>query len=103
MTPSSLYSTKLVPRVAAPAARWAAEWLSLAAAPAFAIMALLTGLHGSAMPNAPDMGMQDPSPLAGMTPMYVLMSVFHFRPWLRLVSRETVAREPAAASSSSTN
>ena len=63
----------------------AAGWLSLAAAPTFAIMALLTGLGG----GPPDMlcsAAQDASPLSGMVPMYLLMSAFHAVPWLKLVS-----------------
>ena len=64
----------------------AAGWLSLAAAPTFAIMALLTGVLG----GAPDMlcsAAQDASPLSGMVPMYLLMSAFHSAPWLKLISR----------------
>jgi hypothetical protein len=68
------------------AANTAADWLCLAAAPAFAIMAVLVGLFGggaqmhcSAMPDA--------SPLSGMVPMYLLMSAFHSAPWLKLISR----------------
>lgn len=62
------------------------RWLSLAAAPIFAIMALLTGIHD----RAPDMlcsATQEAWPLAGMVPMYLLMSAFHLAPWLRLISR----------------
>jgi hypothetical protein len=65
------------------AAFGAADWLSLAAAPAFAIMALLTGFLG----GAPDMFCPAASPLSGMTSMYVLMSAFHSAPWLKLISR----------------
>lgn len=55
------------------------DWLSLAATPAFAIMALLTaGLGGP-----PDM---HASPLGGMAPMYLLMSAFHSAPWLKRIS-----------------
>jgi hypothetical protein len=68
------------------AASTAAEWLCLAAAPAFAMMAVLVGLlgggadmHCSALPDA--------SPLSGMVPMYLLMSAFHAAPWLKLISR----------------
>jgi Bacterial protein of unknown function (DUF899) len=67
------------------AARRAADWLCLAAAPTFATMALLTGvLEG----GAPDICLtaQDASPLSGMVPMYLLMSAFHSAPWLKLVS-----------------
>jgi hypothetical protein len=69
-----------------PVARGVAGWLSLAAAPAFALMALLTGV-----PDGPvDMtcpAMHGASPLSGMLPMYVLMSVFHATPWLRWMTR----------------
>jgi len=62
-----------------------ADWLSLAAAPTFALMALATGVLGDASgsmclaPNA--------SPLTGMLPMYLLMSVFHAAPWFKLIAR----------------
>jgi hypothetical protein len=62
-----------------------ARWLCLAASPAFAIMALMTGvLGGSPMDMLGSAG--HGSPLAGMVPMYILMSVFHSAPWLRLIS-----------------
>jgi len=65
----------------------AADWLCLAAAPTFAIMALLTGVLGGGQmammcPTAPDA-----SPLSGMAAMYLLMSAFHSAPWLRLIFR----------------
>jgi len=61
-----------------------AGWLCLAAAPTFAAMALLTQATGgadmicSAVPAS--------FPLNGMATMYLLMSVFHLSPWLRLVA-----------------
>jgi hypothetical protein len=60
------------------------EWLSLAAAPTFALMALLSSLGGS-----PDVlcGPHAMSPLGGMVPMYLLMSAFHTAPWLKLLLR----------------
>ncbi len=64
----------------------AASWLSLAAAPTFAIVALLTGIHDGSMPDMLCSDMQDASPLTGMVPMYLLMSAFHLAPWLRLFS-----------------
>lgn len=66
------------------AALGAADWLSLAAAPTFATMALLTGVRGS---DALDALCSAASPLGGMVPMYVLMSAFHAAPWLRLIAR----------------
>jgi hypothetical protein len=67
------------------AARGAADWLHLAAAPTFAVMAVLSGTFG----GAPDMlcaSMHHASPLSGMTAMYALMSAFHVAPWLRLIA-----------------
>jgi hypothetical protein len=69
-----------------PAGLGAAGWLGLAAAPIFAVMALLMALPGG---DAPDMlcaALQHASPLGGMAPMYVLMSAFHSAPWLKLIS-----------------
>jgi hypothetical protein len=68
------------------AALGAADWLCLAAAPTFAIMALLTGVLGGGMPDMLCSAAQDASPLSGMVPMYLLMSAFHSTPWLKLVS-----------------
>jgi hypothetical protein len=62
-------------------------WLSLAAAPTFAMMALLTKIHGGSMPDMLCSAAQDASPLSGMVLMYLLMSAFHLAPWLRLISR----------------
>ena len=63
----------------------AAGWLSLAAAPTFAIMALLTGV-GSGPPDMLCSAAPDASPLSGMVPMYLLMTAFHSAPWLKLIS-----------------
>jgi len=64
------------------AARGMADWLCLAASPVFAGMALLAQLDGSAAMICSTMGV---SPLGGMVPMYLLMSLFHSPPWLKLV------------------
>jgi hypothetical protein len=68
------------------AALGAANWLCLAAAPTFAIMALLTGVPGEGTPAILCSAAQDASPLNGMAPMYLLMSAFHSAPWLKLIS-----------------
>jgi hypothetical protein len=60
--------------------------LSLAAAPTFLIMALLTGVNTGGMPDQLCSAAHDASPLSGMVPMYLLMSAFHLKPWLRLLS-----------------
>ena len=61
--------------------------LSLAAAPTFALMALLSGTHGGGMSDMLCVPAHDASPLNGMVPMYALMSVFHSGSWLRLITR----------------
>jgi hypothetical protein len=61
--------------------------LSLAAAPTFAIMALLAGVQDGGMPGMLCSAAHGASPLTGMVPMYLLMSAFHSAPWLKLVSR----------------
>ena len=60
----------------------AAGWLGLAAAPTFAVMAFLTYVSGG---DADMMcsAAHGVSPLSGMVPMYLLMSVFHAAPWLK--------------------
>ena len=73
------------------AALGAADWLCLAAAPTFAIMALLTGVLGGGPTDMLCSAMQDASPLSGMVPMYLLMSAFHSAPWLKLISRRRSA------------
>jgi len=65
-----------------------AKWLGLAASPTFAAMALLTSLGSAPMAlcSAPA-----GFPLSGMVPMYLLMSVFHAAPWLKLFAGRSVA------------
>ena len=65
----------------------AANWLSLAAAPTFAIMALLSGIGGASQDLL--CTMTQASPFSGMTAMYLLMSAFHLAPWLRMFSIRT--------------
>jgi hypothetical protein len=67
-------------RISAPEA---AEWLGLAAAPTFAVMALATAVASDGTMGA----LCGPGgwPLDGMAPMYLLMSAFHVSPWLRLM------------------
>jgi hypothetical protein len=70
----------------APAGFGVADWVCLAAAPTFAIMALITGVRGGASHDLLCAAMQDTSPLSGMVWMYLLMSAFHSAPWLKLIA-----------------
>lgn len=63
----------------------AARWLTLAAAPTFALMAVITAFGGGPADVlcSSATGML---PVGGMVPMYVLMSTFHLPPWLKLIA-----------------
>jgi len=64
----------------------AVDWLALAAAPTFALMALLMTFLGDGHAALLCSQMQEASPLSGMAPMYLLMAVFHLVPWFRLTN-----------------
>jgi hypothetical protein len=68
----------------AAAARARADWLSLAAMPTFATMALVTSHLGAGA--EPFCSAEHGSLLSGMAPMYLMMGAFHSGPWLRLLS-----------------
>jgi len=57
-------------------------WLSLAAAPTFALMALATIAFGDA---SMCMAADPHPPLSPMAQMYLLMAAFHASPWLKLI------------------
>jgi len=63
-----------------------ADWLSLGAAPVFALLGLVTALAGG--PHAAMLCSEggEASPLSGMAPMYLLMALFNLTPWLRRLS-----------------
>ena len=61
-----------------------ANALYLAAAPTFAMMALVTAILGE---GSSVCSVASPSLLSGMVPMYLLMSTFHLPPWLKLIAR----------------
>lgn len=69
-------------RAGRPGGHAVARWLSLAAAPTFAVMALIAAAAPQDMLCA---AMRGSFSLQGMVPMYALMSAFHLAPWLRLV------------------
>jgi hypothetical protein len=65
-------------------ARDATGWIGLAASPTFALMALI------AATDAPRIAICSSAsgmlPIDGMAWMYLLMSLFHVSPWLKLAS-----------------
>jgi hypothetical protein len=69
-------------------ARRAASGLALAAAPTFALMA---GIAANA-PTALCSSAPHVLPIDGMTAMYLLMSLFHLSPWLKLAAGRPSAR-----------
>ncbi len=76
-----------------------ADWISLAAAPTFAIMALIAGVPGGGPPDVLCSAARHVFPLSGMVPMYLLMSAFHSAPWLKLIVswRSDAHRSPQLA------
>jgi hypothetical protein len=67
-----------------------AAWLKLAAAPSYGFMALFTAVFGESPQDMLCMAMHHASPLNGMIGsmawMYMLMSMFHSAPWLKLIA-----------------
>jgi hypothetical protein len=61
----------------------ARQGLALAAAPTFAVMAVLSAVHGQDPIDAYCSATHGESFLTGMAAMYALMSLFHAAPWLR--------------------
>ena len=59
-----------------------AEWLSLAATPVFAAMALAASISGGPADALCSVS-HEASPLSGMAAMYAMMAVFHLGPWLK--------------------
>lgn len=74
------------------AVKAAAGFLHFAAAPTFAVMALLTGLAGGGPMDAL-CAAAGVSPLGGMMAMYLLMSAFHSAPWLKLAAERFTSRQ----------
>jgi len=72
-----------------------ADWLSLAAAPTFGLMAILAAIADTGAHQMWCSAAVHGSPLTGMVPMYALMSAFHFAPWLKLVAGWRTAAHPA--------
>ncbi|MDT8757542.1 hypothetical protein MZO42_02425 [Sphingomonas psychrotolerans] len=70
----------------------AADWLTLAAAPAFALMALLAALD-----HSPAAMLCGGARVGGMAAMYLLMSLVHAAPWLRLLAQASRRPSPIAA------
>lgn len=72
----------------------AAAGLSLAAAPAFAAMALLVAASGGGPAGGLCAAMPGLLRLDGMAAMYALMALFHLGPWLRRAGGRPATRPP---------
>jgi len=71
----------------------AAGWLGLAAAPSFALMACVVA--ADPRPAALCGPMSGPLSIHGMAAMYLLMSLFHLPPWLKLAFERPRDAHPA--------
>ena len=74
--------------------RGPAGWLALAAAPTFALMAWIAANDAPPMPLCSSGSSS--LPIGGMTAMYLLMSLFHLSPWLKLASGRPASAQPCA-------
>jgi hypothetical protein len=70
--------------------RDAAGWLTLAASPTFALMAWMAA--NASPPIALCSSRSSILPVGSMVAMYLLMSLFHLSPWLKLASSQPWAR-----------
>jgi hypothetical protein len=75
-------------------ARGAAGWLALAASPTFAVMAWIATNDTPPMPLCGSGS--SILPIDGMTAMYLLMSLFHLSPWMKLASGRGASAQPSA-------
>ena len=74
-----------------------ATWfLSLAAAPTFAVMALLAGAFDAGALDMLCSAAHHASPLGGIVVMYLLMSALHSAPWLNLCCARALTHEQQA-------
>lgn len=71
-----------------PAALKAVDGLAFAASPTFALMAWVGASDAAPMALCSSSVL----PMEGMTAMYLLMSLFHLSPWLKLASGHPWAR-----------
>ena len=72
----------------------AAGGLALAASPTFALMAWIAA--NDAPPMAFCASGSSILPIDGMTAMYLLMSLFHLSPWLKLAAARPASGRPGA-------
>ena len=69
-----------------------ANGLRFAAAPTFALMAVLNAMAREGRSDMICSAMPAGAPLGGMTVMYLLMCAFHLVPWLKQVGRYMTTR-----------
>lgn len=64
------------------------RFLSLAPTPTFALLALLSSSQESSLQSL-ICSAGHSSPMTGMVSMYLLMSVFHSAPWIRMITHRS--------------
>ena len=74
-----------------------ANGLRFAAAPTFALMALLNAMARDGRSDVICSAMPTGAPLGDMTVMYLLMCAFHLVPWLKRISRRMASGGRAAS------
>jgi hypothetical protein len=67
-----------------------AAWLGLAATPCFACLALISAIGGGGNPVCS--GSRGIAGVDSMTAMYLVMAVFHLRPWLQCAALQDLAQ-----------
>jgi len=72
--------------------------LCLAPTPTFALLGLLCAAQEGSLESLVCSAGHGSSPLTGMVSMYLLMSVFHSAPWIRMIAQRQRTEQPATLS-----
>jgi len=70
----------------------ALQLLSFAPTPTFALLGLLSASQEGSLENLVCSAGHGSSPLTGMVSMYLLMSVFHSTPWIRMIAQASARK-----------
>ena len=70
----------------------ALQLLSFAPTPTFALLGLLSASQEGSLASLVCSAGHGSSPLTGMVSMYLLMSVFHSTPWIRMIAQASARK-----------